>query len=455
MTAAPTAAALTFIGKELVVATAILLPALVLQCFIKQLPAARHAVLMGALVTVGLSPFVVSVGHTVGLRSTSFGGRLLLNRLASLAQSTPTLQSKEKTLSSKRLPVAPVLLGIWALGAFVILAHLVRGLRVMNHVRSSAKTDARIVPLLDRLESVLGDNAPNIYVCERVGIPLATGFWRPVILLPSSFLTRFDDDQLLQMLVHECAHAHRRDTIAGVYQRLLAGLLWFHPFVHITNRLLDRAREEVCDNYVLQTVGPVEYSRTLLKVAQSLMFMPTVTVWFAATFARTAPLLEDRVAGLLNPRRNTMTRLTLRQNAAILTAFVVGAFVVSSFAAGSKNDEEAIRATVTDYIEGYYSGDANRMERSVHPHYLKHTISGSGDELKMSEHTGLEMIENVRAHGPSELPASERKEQITVLDVAGDVASAKLVTTHWVDYVTLSKWHGEWKIVSVVLREID
>lgn len=118
-------------------------------------------------------------------------------------------------------------------------------------------------------------------------------------------------------------------------------------------------------------------------------------------------------------------------------------------------DEAAIRATVTNYIEGYYTGDADRMERSLHPHYLKHTISGSGGQLRMTEWTGLQMVQEVRSNGPAKLPATERKEQITVLDIAGDVASAKLETAHWVDYLTLYKWHGEWKIVSVVLREND
>jgi len=36
----------------------------------------------------------------------------------------------------------------------------------------------------------------------------------------------------------------------------------------------------------------------------------------------------------------------------------------------------AIRSTVTDYIEGYYAGDACRMEQTLHPHYLKHMIHG-------------------------------------------------------------------------------
>ena len=73
----------------------------------------------------------------------------------------------------------------------------------------------------------------------------------------------------------------------------------------------------------------------------------------------------------------------------------------------------------------------------------------------MTEWTGLQMIQEVRSAGASKLPLSERKEQITILDIAGDIASAKLQTGQWVDYLTLSKWNGDWKIVSVVLREND
>lgn len=116
-------------------------------------------------------------------------------------------------------------------------------------------------------------------------------------------------------------------------------------------------------------------------------------------------------------------------------------------------DESAVRATVTDYIAGYYTGDDARMEKSLHPHYLKHTISGVDGQLRMTEKTGLQMVQDVRTAGP--VNPHDRKEQITVLDVQGDVASAKLVTAHWVDYLTLAKWNGEWKIVSVVLREND
>ena len=115
----------------------------------------------------------------------------------------------------------------------------------------------------------------------------------------------------------------------------------------------------------------------------------------------------------------------------------------------ASDDASAVRATVTDYIEAYYTGDANRMERTLHPHYLKHMIHG---DIPVRERTGLQMVQDVRANHAANLPPADRTEQVTVLDVAGTIASAKLVTPGWVDYMTLSKSDGQWKILSVVQR---
>ncbi|MGC2193356.1 MAG: nuclear transport factor 2 family protein [Terriglobales bacterium] len=123
-----------------------------------------------------------------------------------------------------------------------------------------------------------------------------------------------------------------------------------------------------------------------------------------------------------------------------------------SFAQNNKtvtDDSATVRATVRDYIEAYYTGDAHRMEQTLHPHYLKHVIHGN---IPMREKTGSQMVQDVRSQGPADLPPAERTEQISVLDVSGSIASAKLVTPNWVDYMTLSKSGGEWKILSVVQR---
>jgi hypothetical protein len=126
-------------------------------------------------------------------------------------------------------------------------------------------------------------------------------------------------------------------------------------------------------------------------------------------------------------------------------------FNLSTNAQESKtaDDSSAVRATVTNYIEAWYTGDARRMEQTLHPHYVKHMIHG---DIPVRERTGAQMVEDARSNNAAEIPQSLRTEQVTVLDVAGTIASAKLVTPGWVDYMTLSKVDGQWKILSVVQR---
>jgi hypothetical protein len=114
-----------------------------------------------------------------------------------------------------------------------------------------------------------------------------------------------------------------------------------------------------------------------------------------------------------------------------------------------KDDASAVRATVVNYSEGYYTGDVHRMEQTLHPHYLKHMIHG---DIPVREKTGAQMLAEVRNNGPADMPADNKKEVVTVLDVAGNIASAKMVTPGWTDYMTLEKVNGEWKILSVVQR---
>ena len=118
----------------------------------------------------------------------------------------------------------------------------------------------------------------------------------------------------------------------------------------------------------------------------------------------------------------------------------------------SSDDASAVRATVTNYIEAYYTGDAARMERTLHPHYLKHKIHGN---IPIREQTGADLVQAARSGEGTHMTQAERTEQVTVMDVAGNIASAKLVTPGWTDYMTLTKLNGEWKILSVVQRFDD
>jgi hypothetical protein len=51
----------------------------------------------------------------------------------------------------------------------------------------------------------------------------------------------------------------------------------------------------------------------------------------------------------------------------------------SAVAQATPSDSTAIMATALDYIEGWYTRDAARMERALHPHLVKRFLEPRTD----------------------------------------------------------------------------
>ena len=144
--------------------------------------------------------------------------------------------------------------------------------------------------------------SPHLPNNELLG-PFATGWLRPAIVLPQSLVDSAGSDELQNVLIHEYAHVARRDSIVVWLQHIASILYWPHPFIRRFHQDLARAREEVCDNYVLGRNGPQQYCRSLLELACALPVNSSMTVGSPGLFAQRWKL-EDRVRDLLDTQRN-------------------------------------------------------------------------------------------------------------------------------------------------------
>ena len=119
-----------------------------------------------------------------------------------------------------------------------------------------------------------------------------------------------------------------------------------------------------------------------------------------------------------------------------------------------QEDYEAIVQSIKDYVEGWYDGDPDRMARCLHPGLAKRTIvPGSEPETwtlrRPSNYEG--MVTATRQGGGNEVPSSERRYQIDVLDVFRHVATARCVSPLYVDYLHLAKFGDrKWLIVDAM-----
>jgi beta-lactamase regulating signal transducer with metallopeptidase domain len=326
------------VPSVLVQVTVLCAAGLVVQLMVKRSPAGRYAVLFWTLIAAGLcAPLTLAIqrsGMHMPIASTL--QELPMKSVLEPSGPPPSPATGHPGPVKQAWSPAPlrVLAWTWAAGSLLGLLRTARGLYLVRRLRQQATAPAaneRMNQVLRRLSKYLGGEAPTVLISDRVSTPMAAGYLNPVILLPRQVPELLDDQQLLSVLIHESAHIIRRDGIAGLYQRTLAALFWFHPLIHLVNHLLDRAREEVCDNHVLLATAPPEYSRTLVLIAEKLS--PFSGGWHSPTLIRPATSLERRISGLLNSRRCTVTRMTSWKAVVIAAGFVAGAFVLSSLAA--------------------------------------------------------------------------------------------------------------------------
>jgi hypothetical protein len=115
-------------------------------------------------------------------------------------------------------------------------------------------------------------------------------------------------------------------------------------------------------------------------------------------------------------------------------------------------DSAGIRAAALDYIEGWYTADAPRMQRALHPELAKRVVvtdSATG-KSQLGQMGAMTLIEYTRNGGGRETPPGARRKDVSILDVFRGAASAKIVAADWIDYLHLARWSGRWVIVNVL-----
>lgn len=114
-------------------------------------------------------------------------------------------------------------------------------------------------------------------------------------------------------------------------------------------------------------------------------------------------------------------------------------------------DKTAVENTLRDYIEGWYKGDTVRMDRSLHNDLVKRIpIKDSSDiDVKLIMVPKSRMVE-LTSKGGGESPDGEY--QIFVDDIEKDIATARVLSLEYLDYLHLVKTNEGWQIVNILFR---
>jgi hypothetical protein len=118
-------------------------------------------------------------------------------------------------------------------------------------------------------------------------------------------------------------------------------------------------------------------------------------------------------------------------------------------------DSAAIRRAALDYIEGWYTGDAARMRRALHPELAKRYLHvDNKGEAWIGNTTAETLIHQTQRAMGTDVPVAERRADARILDIFGNLASVRLQSARLVDYMHLVRWNGEWKIINVLWDEL-
>lgn len=142
----------------------------------------------------------------------------------------------------------------------------------------------------------------------------------------------------------------------------------------------------------------------------------------------------------------------MRKTFALLVLLALSVAALAWASNTTSNERAAVTAVAQNYMEAYYTADAARMQKALHPDFHKRTLQTVNGRTEISEDTVQSMVEGVRLGSGKDIPASARVKKIEVLDVYRDAASVKVVTGRWIDYMHLSKLNGEWRVLDVVLQ---
>ena len=125
--------------------------------------------------------------------------------------------------------------------------------------------------------------------------------------------------------------------------------------------------------------------------------------------------------------------------------------LVFSAVAQTDADRDAIKRTALNYAEGWYEGNADKMESALHPHLAKRIVrTNDKGQSNLGQMTALELVQGTRSGFGKQTPAAEQQKDVTILDMLGGAATVKLEMRDWVDYMHIGKFNGKWVIVNVL-----
>lgn len=208
---------------------------------------------------------------------------------------------------------------VWLSVSLLLAVRLCAACRDLSLLRRSCRpADDGLIAALN----LSGQGRARICLSDAVSSPLAMGFWRPIVVLPSAMPRQAEPADLRRVLLHELEHVRRGDHWTHVLQQILMAALFFQPAAWWLNGFLTEEREAACDDAVLAATGEARgYAACLARLAETGLER-RMPAWAAGAISRPS-LLRRRVMRILQNGRDVSNRLSRPAMVASLAAVAV------------------------------------------------------------------------------------------------------------------------------------
>jgi hypothetical protein len=113
--------------------------------------------------------------------------------------------------------------------------------------------------------------------------------------------------------------------------------------------------------------------------------------------------------------------------------------------------EDAIKTAILDYYEGWWTGDATRMERALHPALAKRALMADGHSL--DQDTAASMIDATE-RGIGTRRSGDRIIELVFHEMDDTMAAVKVRTGVYLEYLHLVRLPEGWKILDALWRRV-
>ena len=114
-------------------------------------------------------------------------------------------------------------------------------------------------------------------------------------------------------------------------------------------------------------------------------------------------------------------------------------------------DSAQVVAQARNYIEGSFTGDAGRMESALHPELTKVMLARDRNTRRpyLRSMGAGDLVEGTLA-GLGMVPEEEWHIDVDLQDISRGIASLKVTSSMYIDYLQMGKVNGAWKIINVL-----